>query len=390
MASQFDATFASECKLSSCTVTPDFNRSVGTRLRDAQPSALKGHGIATKTPSLMGWPAITLLLLILAVMAVTSVFTAIPVFADNGSSSCVIGDVHVSSITPTGYSSTMVQVTTSFSVYCSNGVQGTIWNIQTKVYAESNLLGITPVASSENRYSMGQGTQQYVVNSQFDAMSYYGYADQTPSFYVQITVINHSTGSLDAQQQVPFAVDTSQYPFTLTQPNYCKFPGLSQFFQLLPGCGGSSGNGATNTSTTPNNCATYGLPQFLEPYLPGCSGTGNTTPSNQSANQQPAVQYPGNQVTPNTPTTPQANTPSSGLDSRSIEVLSAIAIAALASCLSAALIAQQATRLRAFYDRIGRKRFCARCGTRLEPNAAYCYCCGEAWPEDPDKLTFWV
>jgi len=189
----------------------------------------KSKGIGTEKGSCVRW-----LLLVLAVMALASGSNTSPVSAESTQSYCSISNVHVNSTTPTDYSSTIVRVTTTFSVYCS-GSSGTVWNIQTNVYADSSLFGVSSVSSSTNQYSASLGTADYVVNNQFDAMSYYGYGEQTPSFYVQITITNLATGSLDAQQQAPFGVDTSQYPFNLAQQNYCRFPALAPYSQILPG-----------------------------------------------------------------------------------------------------------------------------------------------------------
>ena len=318
-----------------------------------------------------------------------SAFSGWSVYAQNAPSYCAISDVHVSSITPTDYSSTTVQVISSFSVSCAGAPEGTVWNIETKVYSESNLVGVALLSSSENQYSYGQGNAQYVVNNHFNAMNYYGYGEQTPAFYVQITAINTSTGSLDAQEQVPFAVDTSQYPFDLTQQNYCQFPGLSQFFQLLPGCGGSTNN-TSNPGTTSSNCNTYGLPQFLQPYPPGCSGTTNPpTVSNESSTQQIVVQEPGNSLSqPNTSPALTSNVLSNS--GRSIEVVSAIIVTALGTLLAAVLV--NLTRFRTFFHarlRASRK-FCTTCGLRLESSANFCDRCGEPCQYEKDLVTFHI
>ena len=305
------------------------------------------------------------------------------------SSYCTIDDVHVSSIAPTQYDSTMVHVITTFSVSCTDGSDGTVWKVQTQVYAESNLVGVTELSTSENQYSYGQGSAQFVVNSQFDAMNYYGYSEQTPSFYVQITIINTSTGSLDAQQQMPFAVDTSQYPFTIVQQNYCNFPGLSEFFKLLPGCGGSANN-TTNTNTLPNsNCNTYGLPQFLQPYLPGCGmSSSGTVPSNQSVNEQPSTQEPGGPLTlPNT--SPALATSRTGFSDQSVEWLSGIVIAASATFLVAVLVAMGTSRLGKFHYRGGRNlrgKFCSGCGMYLQGFENFCERCGKPCPIDNEQV----
>ena len=232
----------------------------------------------------MKWPSARLILLTVTITAIAFGSATSVVSGVETPSYCVINNVHVSSITPRDSSSTIVSVTTTFLISCASGTPGTVWDVQTRLYAESSLLGVNSVSSSENQYTLGQGTIQYAVNSQFDAMSYYGYGEQTPSFYVKITATNTSTGSLDAQQEVPFAVDTSQYPFNVSQQNYCHFPGLSQYFQLLPGCGASSANSTVSTAPSSSNCNTYGLPEFLQPYLPGCQATENVTaPSSESS-----------------------------------------------------------------------------------------------------------
>jgi len=303
------------------------------------------------------------------------------VFAADSPSYCEITHAHVNSVTPTDYSSTTVQVTVSFSVSCSGGNEGTVWDIRTTVYAESNLFGVAPVSSSNRQYASGQGTVQYVVNSQIDAMSYYGYGEQTPSFYVQITASNTSTGSLDAQEQVPFAVDTSQYPFNLAQPNYCNFPGLSQFFQLLPGCGAS--NNTTTSGASAPNCNTYGLPQFFQPYLPRCSGTTNQpTPANQSSVQQVPVQEPANSLPqPNTSPSLAANTSTFG--DQSVEAISGIFIAATIALAGTILVTLRPGRLRGFRYQVlmrSRVKFCTACGLQLEATANFCARCGKPCP----------
>ena len=324
--------------------------------------------------------AVALVLLVAATIAISAP-SGSSVFAEDSPSYCEITDVHVNSVTPTDYSSTYVQVTVSFSVSCSGGNDGTVWDIRTNVYAESNLLGVTPLSTSDKQYAFGQGTVQYVVNSQIDAMSYYGYGEQTPSFYVKITAINTSTGSLDAQEQVPFAVDTSQYPFDLTQSNYCHFPGLSQFFQLLPGCGAS--NNATTSATTPPNCNSYGLPQFFQQYLPGCSGTtSQPTITNQSSAQQVPVQEPVNSLPqPNTSPSLSANTPS--LSYRTVEAISGIVIAAILALVGTVLVMSRLGRLRVSrYVVLVRSqvKFCTACGLQLEPSANFCARCGKSCP----------
>jgi hypothetical protein len=217
-------------------------------------------------------------------------------------------------------------------------------------------------------------------------MNYYGYGEQTPSLYVQITAINTLTGSLDAQQQAPFAVDTSQYPFNVAQQNYCNFPGLSEYFKLLPGCGAS--NSTANTTSSAGNCNTYGLPQFFQPYLPGCQGTGNETgPSSQSS--QLLTQQPGSPpASPNALPTPSA-TPT--VSSRSNEAALEIIILASAASLLAALIMKRSTYLGALHNRARPRqqvKFCMECGMRLEAAASFCSRCGEACPGDEETYFF--
>jgi len=344
--------------------------------------------LVAETPRGLKWPFTPVLALVLVTL---SVATASPFVAgDYSPSYCVISNVHVNSITPTDYSSTMVHVITTFSLDCSSGGQGTVWNVETKVFAESNLVGVTGVSTSENQYTVGQGTVQYVVNNQFDAMNYYGYGDQTPSFYVQITTINTSTGSLDAQTQTPFAVDTSQYPFNLEQQNYCHFPGLSQFFQLLPGCGGSA-NITVNTGPSSSTCNTYGLPQFLQPYLPGCGGTGGRAAgSNQSVNEQSPLQQPGSSLNPPTNYPSPATTTSASSDS-SIEAILGIIISALVVFVVAGSIMMKPSRLRAFHFHTHQNqqgKFCPACGIGLESTANFCWRCGEPSPDSKDTVTF--
>jgi hypothetical protein len=207
-------------------------------------------------------------------------------------------------------------------------------------------------------------------------MRYYGYGEQTPSLYVQITATNTSTGSLDAQQQAPFAVDTSQYPFNVAQQNYCNFPGLSEFFRLLPGCGASSANSTANTAPTSSNCNTYGLPQFLQPYLPGCGGAGNgAVPQSQT----PSQQIP---VTPSNAFPTLATTP--GHDNWSMQAILGIIISTLATFLFASLILKKSNRLRASYLRTHLKlqrRVCSTCGTHLQPTANFCSRCSQPCPD---------
>jgi hypothetical protein len=328
-----------------------------------------------------------MLLLVALVIAMTSASAASLVYGDYTPSYCVISNVHVSSVTPKDYSSTIVRVTTTFSFYCSGGTPSTVWDIQTRLYAESSLLGVSSIStsSSVNQYSFGQGTAQYVVNNQFDAMSYYGYGEQTPSFYVQITAINTSTGSLDAQQQAPFAVDTSQYPFNLAQRNYCHFPVLSQFFQLLPGCGAGSVNSTVSTSSSTSSCNNLGLPQFLQQYLPGCGGTGNeTTAPSQSSSPQVPAQKPGSSPTPpNTLATPPA---AAAVQDRSNEAILGIIILGLAAFLVATLVLKRQTRGRARLKPQG--RFCPACGNHLQATANFCGKCGQACPDDQETYTF--
>ena len=315
------------------------------------------------------------------------------VSADSTPSYCSISNVHVNSVTPTGYSSTTIQVTTMFSIYCS-GSPGTVWSIQTKVYAESNLLGVNGVSTSVNQYSSSQETAQYVVNNKFDAMSYYGYGDQTPSFYVQITAINTSTGSLDAQQQAPFAVDTSQYPFNLAQQNYCHFPALSPYFQLLPGCGGTA-NSTASAVPSSSNCNLYGLPQFLQPYLPGCAGTSNqsvnqTLSSTQSA-QTVNAPIAGSPLTSSDKlATPTATAQSP--DGRSTEAISGIIVMALATFLGVTLIMKKSPAL-AHYNHVRLKpqgKFCTECGMHLLPTESFCNRCGEPSPDARETYKFQV
>jgi hypothetical protein len=313
-----------------------------------------------------------------------------PVSADSTASYCSISNVHVSSTTPTDYSSTIVRVTTTFSVYCS-GSPNTVWNIRTEVYADSGLFGVSSVSSSTNQYSAGQGSADYVVNNQFDAMNYYGYGEQTPSFYVEITIINTSTGSLDAQQQTPFGVDTSQYPFNLAQQNYCRFPALSPYFQILPGCSGTA-NSTVSNATSSGSCNLYGLPQFLQPYLPGCAGTVSQTVSTtttQSANSP----IPGSPLatSPKTPTTPE--TTATAPDVRSTQAILGIIIAALATFLGMTLILKKSIRLPVSRDHIHLKplgKFCTECGLHLQPNATFCDRCDEPCPNEQETITFKV
>ena len=268
-------------------------------------------------------------------------------YGQNAPSYCVISDVHVSTIAPSGYTSTIVQVTTTFYVSCTGGTQGTVWDIQTKVYAESNLVGVSTLSGSDNQYSYGQGNVQYVVNNEFDAMNYYGYGEQTPSFYVKITAINTSTGSLDAQEEAPFAVDTSQYPFNLVQQNYCNFPGLSQFFQQ---------------------------------DLPGCSvGNSGTEPSNESSNQQPLAQQPGSAL-PAPTISPSVATNQSQFSDDSIEWISGIIIAASATFLAAILVSIRTRQLTRSYFHARRQRrgkFCTACGLQLQASQNFCGRCGQ-------------
>lgn len=348
----------------------------------------KEHGIIREARGGLNWALTRMLLLTIAVLTVTSTSAGAWVSGDYTPSYCEISNVHVSSITPTDYSSTIVKVTTTFSFYCSGGTPGTVWDIQTRVYAQSSLVGVSPISGSMNQYSFGQGTAQYVVNNQFDAMNYYGYGDQTPSLYVQITAINSSTGSLDAQQQAPFAVDTSQYPFNLAQQNYCHFPGLSQFFQLLPGCGAGSVNSTVSTVSTQavpstSNCNTFGLPQFLQPYLPGCGGTGNKTVApNQSSSPQLPTQQAGSPLTsPNTLPTPAATATA---HDRSIQAVLGIIISALATLLVVTVILKRPTRRRARLQ----GKFCPACGIHLQATANFCGRCGEPCPDDQETYFF--
>ena len=330
------------------------------------------------------------LLLVAAVMIMLSPSVSSLVFADSAPSFCSISNVHVSSITPTGGSSTIVQVTTAFSLYCS-GNPGTVWSIQTKVFADSSLMGISSVSSSTNEYSSGQGSADYVVNNQFDAMSYYGYGEQSPSFYVQITVTNTSTGSLDAQQQTAFAVDTSQYPFDVTQQNYCHFPALSPYFQLLPGCGGSSNSTLSNASSS-STCNLYGLPQFLQPYLPGCSGTSNQSSQTEAATttQSANSPIPGSPLvtTPKTVTAPQT-TPSA--PDHSAQAILGIVIAALVSFLGMTVFLTKSSRLRLSRDYLRLRplgKYCTECGLHLLPNATHCERCGEPCADTQETIVF--
>jgi len=310
------------------------------------------------------------------------------VSADSTPSYCTISNIHVSSLTPTDYSSTTVHVTTSFSIYCT-GSPGTVWRLQTKLFAESNLLGVNEISSSENQYSAGQGTAQYVASNQFDAMNYYGYGDQTPSLYVQITAINTSTGSLDAQQQAPFAVDTSQYPFNLNQQNYCHFPALSPYFQLLPGCGAKTNN-TSNVAPSSSNCNLYGLPQFLQPYLPGCSGTSMST-SNQTTTVTQFVNAPiaGTPLTsPDKPSTPTGTEAVS--NSQAMQAISGIIITALATFLGAALMVKKSPNLiRNNFMRLKPQgKFCTECGMHLLPTENFCTRCGEPSPNAQETYRF--
>ncbi len=339
----------------------------------------------------MNWTLTRMLLLTIAVLTVSSTSAGSFVYGDYTPSYCVISNVHVSTITPNDYSSTIVKVTTTFSFSCSGGTPGTVWNIQTKVFSESNLLGVSSVSSSVTQYSFGQGTTQFVVNSQFDAMSYYGYGDQTPSFYVQITAINSSTGSLDAQQQAPFAVDTSQYPFNLAQQNYCHFPILSQYFQFLPGCGAGTVSSTTTTVSSSSNCNVPGLPQFYRQYLPGCGGSGNETvaPSESSSSQPAAQQIPvtSPDTTPNT--SPKLATNTTVLD-RSTESVLGITILALVAFLVPLFLLKRSGRL-AFHNPVRLEpqgKFCTECGNLIQATADKCWKCGEACPDDQETYQF--
>jgi hypothetical protein len=327
------------------------------------------------------------LLLAIAVIAISSASATSFVYGDYTPSYCVISNVHVSSITPKDYSSTIVRVTTTFSFYCSGGTPGTVWDIQTKLYAASSLLGTSSIStsSSVNQYSFGQGTAQYVANNQFDAMTYYGYGEQTPSLYVQINAINTSTGSLDAQQQAPFAVDTSQYPFNVAQQNYCNFPVLSQFFKLLPGCGAGSANSTVSTVSSTSSCNNLGLPQFLQPYLPGCGGTtSETVATSQSSSTPLPAQQPGSSPTP---ASTLATAPASAaLQDRSVEAIWGIIISGLAAFLVAALILRRQTGSRARLK--PQERFCPACGTHLQATANFCGNCGQACPDNQETYTF--
>jgi ribosomal protein S27AE len=330
-----------------------------------------------------------MLLLAVVVVTMTSASVASLVYGDYAPSYCVISNVHVSSITPKDYSSTIVLVTTTFSFYCSGGTPGTVWNIQTTLYAESNLVGVNSIStsSSVNQYSFGQGTTQYVINNQFDAMTYYGYGEQTPSLYVQITAINTKTGSLDAQQQAPFAVDTSQYPFNVAQQNYCHFPILSQFFQLLPGCGAGSVNSTVSTVSSTSSCNNLGLPQFLQPYLPGCGGTGNeTVATSQSPSTQLPVQQPGSSPTP--PNALATSPATAAVQDRSTEAISGIIISGIAALFVATLIVKRQTGRRALLK--PQERLCPRCGAHLQPTANFCGRCGQACRSDQETYTFQV
>ena len=336
--------------------------------------------VITKTRSARkhSFSSVAVFAVVVMIMLVSS--AASFVSADYTPSYCVISDVHVNSITPTGYSSTIVQVIVTFYVSCTGGTAGTLWDIQTKVYAESNLVGVTTLSSSDNQYSYGQGNVQYVVKNKFDAMNYYGYGEQTPSFYVTITAINTSTGSLDAQDEAPFAVDTSQYPFNLVQQNYCNFPGLSQFFQLLPGCGGLT-NSTLSPGQTSSNCNTFGLPQFFQQFLPSCS-TSETESSNESSNQEPSAQQPGSSLNPPS-MSPSVVTNTSDFSQDSLEWISGIIVAASATFLVAILVAirtGQITRSQIHTRRRQQGKFCTACGMRLEASQNFCGRCGEASP----------
>jgi len=324
-------------------------------------------------------------------MSGTSLSLVSPVLAGTTPTYCSISNVHVSSTTPTDGSSTTVRVTTTFSLYCS-GDAGTVWSIQTKVYAESNLLGTSSISSSTNQYSPSQGSADYVVYNQFDAMNYYGYGEQSPSFYVQVTVTNLSTGSLDAQQQAPFAVDTSQYPFDVSQQNYCHFPALAPYFQLLPGCGGSSNN-TLSYNPGSSNCNLYGLPQFLQSYLPGCSGTYNPTSSTTSTttSQTANSPLPGSPLvtSPKQVTAPQTTAPSNS-EAPAQAVLS-ITIAALAAFLGITGFLRKSDRLHISRDYMRLKplgKYCTECGLRLNPNATRCDRCGELCADVQETITF--
>jgi len=319
----------------------------------------------------------------------TSASAASLVYGDSIPSYCVISNVHVSSVTPKDYSSTIVLVTTTFSFYCSGGSPGTVWNIQIRIYAESNLVGVNSISTSSPvaRYLFGQGTVQYVINNQFDAMTYYGYGEQTPSLYVQITAINTSTGSLDAQQQAPFAVDTSQYPFNVAQQNYCHFPILSQFFQLLPGCGAGSVNSTVTTISSTSSCNNFGLPQFLQPYLPGCGGTGNeTVATSQSSSTEIPVQQPGSSPTP--PNTLATSPATAAVRDRSNEAISGIVVSGIAAFFVATLILKRQTGRSLLLK--SQERLCPTCGTHLQTGANFCGRCGQAWPDDRETYKFQV
>jgi hypothetical protein len=239
-----------------------------------------------------------------------------------------------------------------------------------------------------NQYSFGQGTTEFIVNNQFDAMKYYGYGDQTPLFYVQITAINSSTGSLDAQQQAPFAVDTSQYPFNLAQQNYCNFPGLSQYFQLLPGCGASTVNSATPASSS-SNCNVAGLPQFYQRYLPGCGGSGNESSSQPGQQATPASPV----ASPNTAlnTSPDLATNTTVHD-RSVEsVLGIITLALAVAVFLVLLILKKRSRHPAFCHPAGLEpqgKCCAECGNQIQAADDFCWKCGEACADDQDTVLF--
>ena len=335
--------------------------------------------VITKTRSARKryFSSVAILAVVVMIMLVSSATSFVS--ADYAPSYCVISDVHVNSISPVGYTSTIVQVIVTFYISCTGGIAGTVWDIQTKVNAESNLVGVTTLSSSDNQYSYGQGNVQYVVNNKFDAMNYYGYGEQTPSFYVTITAINTSTGSLDAQEEAPFAVDTSQYPFNLVQQNYCNFPGLSQFFQLLPGCGGLT-NSTISPGQASSNCNTFGLPQFFQQFLPSCS-TSETEPSNESSNQ-PSAQQPGSSLNP-PGTSPLVVTNASHFSEDSLEWISGIIVAASATFLVAILVAIRTGQITQsdFHTRRRRQgKFCTACGMCLEASQNFCGRCGEASP----------
>jgi hypothetical protein len=247
-------------------------------------------------------------------------------------------------------------------------------------------VGLSSIStSSVNEYSYGQRTTQYVINNQFDAMTYYGYGEQTPSLYVQITAINTTTGSLDAQQQAPFAVDTSQYPFNLAQQNYCHFPVLSQFFQLLPGCGAGSVNDTVSTVSSTSSCNNLGLPQFLQPYLPGCGGTGNeTVAASQSLSTQLPAQQPGG--SPTSPNTLATSPATAMVQDRSPEAISGIIISGIAAFFVATLILKRQTGRRARLK--PQEKLCPACGTHLQTTANFCGRCGQACPDDQETYKF--